>query len=114
VSASYTFIDWGKRRRVRDQRGIQIALASSNVRTTIEKVRLEAVQAFVGYEQAKQAFGLAGEMVKARQDAELVPRDAAALAAAKAATAKSELELIQAEIAYRVAHARLIGVIGEP
>ncbi len=114
LSASYTFIDWGKRRRVRDQRGMQIALASANVRATIEKVRLEAVQAFVGYEQAQQAFGLAGEMVKARQDAEILPKDPAALATAKAATAKSELELIQAEIAYRVAHARLIGVIGEP
>jgi len=113
VSASYTFFDWGKRRRVRDQRGMQIALASSNVRATIEKVRLEAVQAFVGYDEAQQAFGLAGEMVRARQDAEVLPKDAAGLAAAKAATAKSQLELIQAEIAYRVAHARLVGVIGE-
>ncbi len=112
VSASYTFFDWGKRRRVKDQRETQIAQASWNVRATIEKVRLETVQAYVGYEQARQAFGLANEMVEARKDAERGHKDAAGLATAKAATAKSELESIQAEIAYRVAHARLIGAIG--
>jgi hypothetical protein len=41
-------------------------------------------------------------------------KDAAAIATAKAATGKSELELIQAEITYCVAHARLIGVSGNP
>ena len=30
VSASYTFFDWGKRRRVKDQREIQIMEASYN------------------------------------------------------------------------------------
>ncbi len=113
VSASYTFFDWGKRRRVKDQRETQIAQASYNVQATIEKVRLETVQAYVGYQQAQQAFGLANDMVRARKDAERGPKDAAGLATAKAATAKSELELIQAEIAYRVAHARLIGAIGD-
>ena len=49
VSASYTFIDWGKRRRVKDQRETQIAQASFNVRATVEKIRLETVQAYVGY-----------------------------------------------------------------
>jgi outer membrane protein TolC len=112
VSASYTFFDWGKRRRVKDQRETQIAQASYNVRATIEKVRLETVQAFVGYQQAQQAFGLANDMVRARKDAESRQNDAAGLATAKAATAKSELELIQAEITYRVAHARLVGAIG--
>ncbi len=112
VSASYTFFDWGKRRRVKDQRQTQIAQASFNVRATVEKIRLETVQAYVGYQQAQQAFGLANDMVQARKDAESGQKDAAGIATAKAATAKSELELIQAEIAYRVAHARLIGAIG--
>ena len=113
VSASYTFFDWGKRRRVKDQRETQIMEASYNVRATIEKVRLETVQAFVGYQQAQQAFGLANDMVRARKDAESRQQAPADLATAKAATAKSELELIQAEIAYRIAHARLIGAIGQ-
>jgi hypothetical protein len=82
------------------------------VRATIEKVRLETMQAYIAYQQARQAYGLAGDMVQARQGAEAGPKDAAGIATAKAATAKSELELIQAEIAYRVAHARLIGLLG--
>jgi outer membrane protein TolC len=112
ISATYTFFDWGKRRRVKDQRETQIAQASYNVRATIEKVRLETVQAYVGYQQTQQALGLAKDMVEARKDAEGRRKDPEGLATAKAATAKSELELIQAEIAYRVAHARLIGAIG--
>jgi outer membrane protein TolC len=112
VSASYTFFDWGKRRVVKDQRETQIAMASLNVRATIEKVRLETVQAFVGYQQAFQAMGLAEDMVAARKDAESRQHTATDIATAKAATAKSELEMIQAEIAYRVAHAQLVGAIG--
>ena len=88
--------------------------ASYNVRATIEKVRLETVQAFVGYQQAQQAFGLANDMVQARKDAESRTERRRRHRNGKAATAKSELELIQAEIAYRVAHARLIAAIGNP
>jgi outer membrane protein TolC len=112
ISATYTFFDWGKRRRVRDQRETQIAQASLNVRSTIEKVRLETVQAYAGYQHAQQAFGLAQDMLGARKDAEGRHKDPEGLAIAQAATAKSELELIQAEIAYRVAYARLVGTIG--
>jgi outer membrane protein TolC len=112
VSASYTFFDWGKRRRVKDQRETQIAEASYNVRATVEKIRLETIQAYAAYQLAQQAFGLANEMVRARKDAESRLKDPAGLETAKAATAKAELELIQAEIAYRVAHARLVSAIG--
>jgi outer membrane protein TolC len=112
VTASYTLFDWGKRRRVRDQRQMQIAMASTNVNATIEKVRLETVQAFVSYQQALQAHGLANDMVRARRDAESQVKDPVKLQEAKAATAKAELEAIQAEIAYRIAHARLAATIG--
>jgi outer membrane protein TolC len=113
VSASYTFVDWGKRRHVKNQRQMQIAEASTNVQVTIEKVRLETIQAYNTYQQAQEVYRLAGDMVQARKDAERPLKDMAAIGAAKAATAKAELELIQAEINYRVAHARLIGAIGK-
>jgi outer membrane protein TolC len=112
VSASYTFFDWGKRRRVKDQRETLFTQAVCNVRATIEKVRLETAQAYIAYQQAQQAFGLANDMVQARQDAEGQLKDPSALQTAKAATAKAQLELIQGEIAYRVAHAKLIGALG--
>jgi hypothetical protein len=78
----------------------------------MEKVRLETVQAYLAYEQAQQAFGLAKDMVHARKDAESQHKDPASAEAAKTATGKAELELIQAELAYRIAHAKLIGAIG--
>jgi hypothetical protein len=50
-------------------------------------------------------------MVQARKDAEKAASAPAAMMGAKAATAKAELELMKAEIAYRVAHAQLMGIL---
>jgi len=109
--ASFTIFDWGKRRKVLSQRELQIAMASSNVRATIDKVVLEARQAYLAHEKARESLRLAVEMVRARKNAEVGLKDPAALQAAKAATAKSELEAMQAEITYRVTHAQLMGMI---
>jgi outer membrane protein TolC len=111
VTASYTFFEWGKRRDVKRQREMDIAMAHQNVRVTMDKVRLEARKAFGHYEQARAEYRLAGEMVQARKDAEKAASGPAA-AQAKADTAKAELEYMKAEIAYRVAHAQLTGLIG--
>ena len=112
VSGSYTFVDWGKRRKVKAQRETQIAQAQVNVKVTIDKVVLEARQAFIAYDEAQQSLTLASEMARARHDSEDGLKDPLALAAAKAATAKAGLDQLQAEIAYRVASAKLAGVIG--
>lgn len=112
VSGSYTFVDWGKRRKVKSQRETQIAQAQVNVQATIDKVVLEARQAFLAYDEARQALALASEMAVARRDSEAGLKDPAALAAASAATAKAGLDQLQAELAYRVASAKLAGVIG--
>jgi outer membrane protein TolC len=111
VTASYTFFEWGKRRDVKRQREMDIAMAHQNVRVTIDKVRLEARKAYGHYDQARAEYRLAGEMVQARKDAEKAASGPAA-AQAKADTAKAELEYMKAEIAYRVAHAQLTGLIG--
>jgi outer membrane protein TolC len=112
ISATYTFIDWGKRRHVGHQRMFQIAQAQQNIQATIDKVVLEARQAYVAFEQADQALTLASEMVRARRDAEGAAKGPPAIQAAKTATAKAELEQLQAEANYRVAHAKLMEVIG--
>jgi outer membrane protein len=114
ISASYTFVDWGKRRHVKHQREFQIAQARQNVQATVDKVVLEARQAYAGFEQSDEALALAGEMVQARRDAEGQARLPAEIQAAKAATAKAELERFHAEAGYRVAHAKLMGAIGAP
>jgi outer membrane protein len=111
VTASYTFWEWGKRRDVKWQREATLALAQQNLHVTIEKVQLEARKTYGSFEQAREAYRLAGEMVQARKEAEKGAAGRSAVAAAKGATAKAELDLMQAEIAYRVAHAKLMGVI---
>ena len=50
-------------------------------------------------------------MVQARKDAENAAAGPAALQA-KAETSRAELEQMKAEIAYRVAHAQLMGLLG--
>jgi outer membrane protein TolC len=112
VTASYTFWDWGKRREVKSQRYTQIALAQQNLQVTADRVQLQARKAYGTFESAREAYRLAGEMVEARKDAEQGAGGPAAMAA-KGATAKAELEYMQVEIVYRVAHAQLLGFIGQ-
>jgi outer membrane protein TolC len=112
VTASYTFWDWGKRGDVRRQRNAQIALAHQNLEVVREKVSLEARKSYGAFEQSQEAFRLSEEMVRARKDAEKSATTPAAIADAKIATGKAELGLMKAEIAYRVAHAQLAGLMG--
>jgi outer membrane protein TolC len=111
VTGNVTLFEWGKKRDVTRQREMDMALANQNVLVAKDKVRLEARKAFGGYEQAREDYRLAGEMVQARKDAEKAATGAAA-AQAKTSTAKAELDYMKAEIAYRVAHAQLTGLIG--
>jgi outer membrane protein len=113
VTASYTFVDWGKRGQVRRQREALIAVARQNLRVTADKVQQEARKTYGTYAQAREAFKLAGEMVQARKEAEKAAEGVAAFEA-KGDTAKAELEYMKAEIAYRVAHAQLAGLVCEP
>jgi outer membrane protein len=112
LTASYTFWDWGKRKDVKRQRQTTIALAHQNLTVVRGKVELEARKAFGSFEQAREAFQLAREMLDARKAAEKTAMGQA-LMQAKADTAKSELEQMKAEIAYRIAHAQLAAVIGK-
>ena len=102
----------GKRRHVKHQREFQIAQAEKNVQATIDKVVLEARQAYGSFEQANEALSLASEMIQARRDSESSTKDPAGIMTAKAATAKAELEQLHADASYRVAHAKLMEVIG--
>jgi outer membrane protein TolC len=111
VTGSYTLFEWGKKRDIKRQRDLDIALANQKVRVTMDKVRLDARKAYGSYEQAREEYRLAGEMVQARKDAEKAASGPAA-AQAKGDTSKAELEAMKAEISYRVAHAQLTGLIG--
>jgi outer membrane protein TolC len=113
VTASMTLWEWNKKKDVVRQRQGQIALARQNVAVTADKVRLAARKAYLGFEQAREAYRLAGELVQAHKDAEKGATGQAAMQA-KADTTKAELEAMKAEIAYRVAHAQLAALVCGP
>jgi outer membrane protein TolC len=110
VTANYTFWEWGKRKNITNQRKTDIALAQQNVQVIMDKVQLEARKAYNSFEQAREAYQLAGAMVEARKEAEK-KAVGPAVVQAKADTARAELDYMKAEIAYRVAHAQLMGLI---
>ena len=111
VTGSYTLWEWGKRRDVKRQRETQIMLARQNLEVTRDKVELAARKAYNTFEQALEAYRLSTEIVQARKEVEKGAADPVAAATAKGATVKAELEYMQAEITYRVAHAQLMGVL---
>jgi outer membrane protein TolC len=113
VMGSYTFWDWGKRRNLKDQREMQIILARQNVATVTDTVELEARKAFQAYEQAVEDLEIAEETVAARQDGEGDAKAPADVMAAKGATARAQLDLMQARLNYRLAHAKLCAAIGQ-
>jgi outer membrane protein TolC len=113
VTGSWTLFEWGKRKEVSRQRQTLIALANQNLQVITDKVQLDARKAYVAFEQAREEYRLAGEMVQARKEAEKAAAGAAVVKA-KSETAKAELETMKAEIAYRVAHAQLAALLGCP
>jgi outer membrane protein TolC len=114
VTGSYTLFEWGKRGEVKRERETQIAAATRNVEAVAETVALDARKAFLALKQAEEELRIANEVVKIDQDAEKDAKTPAALVAAKAATAKAQLDQMQAELNYRLAHAKLLAAIGHP
>lgn len=111
LTGSWTLWDWGKRGEVKRQRETQIALAHQNLAVVSDKVELDARKTYGEFEQAHEAYRLAGEMVAARHDAEKGVTEPAKLLTVKGDTAKAELDYMKAEIGYRVAHAKLMGIL---
>jgi hypothetical protein len=53
-----------------DVRETDVPQAHSNLQVTMDKVRLDARKAYDSFEQAREAYRLAGEPVQARREAE--------------------------------------------
>ena len=109
---SWMLLDWGKRREVKHQREAQIALAIQNVQVVSEKGQFDARKAFLVYRQAEEELRIAGDFVKARKDAEGEATDLPSKMAAGSATAKAQLDQMQAEVSFRIAHTILMAALG--
>jgi X-X-X-Leu-X-X-Gly heptad repeat protein len=113
VTASYTLLDWGKRSCVIHQRELQMMMANKNVQATAETVQLDARKAYQAYTQAQGELQIANEVVAASVDGVKEAKDLAAVMTAKSAAAKSELDLMKAELAFRLAQIKLLAAIGQ-
>jgi outer membrane protein TolC len=111
VTANYTFLDWGKRCCTLRQRETELMMANKNVQVTAETVQLDARKAFLAFREAESQLEIANEVVAAHQEAEKEAKDLAAALAAKSATAKSQLDLMKADLTYRLAQIKLFAAI---
>jgi outer membrane protein TolC len=115
---SYTFIDWGKRRNTIRERENLIAMAQLKVRQTEDEVRQKAMKAFREFQQDQQILQTAADMVKVRKEAVTkattpeAMRNPTDLIAANKALGLAEVDLVKAEMNYRVAAAQIMSMMG--
>lgn len=112
VVGSYTFLDWGKRKNTLRERENLVCLTKLKLQQTQDEVRQKAVKAFQDYQGSQAALQLAGDLVALRKEAE----KAAVLPAAKFTAAKdrmtAEVDYVKADLAQRVAAAKLHSLLG--
>jgi outer membrane protein TolC len=114
----YTFIDWGKRRNTIRERENMIAMAQLKCQQVQDEVRQNAAKAFREYQQDADILKTAQAMVEARQAAvkkATTPEamhDPTALIAANKAFGLAQVDLVKAQMNYRVAAAKVMNLMG--
>jgi outer membrane protein len=118
VMSSYTFVDWGKRRNVIQEREHLIGMATLKLRQTQDDVRQKTLKAYRGLSESHRALSLAHGLVGLRKEAEAKALTAAqtnpsGLLDASKARGVAEVEFVKADLAYRQAHVELLKLIGQ-
>jgi outer membrane protein TolC len=114
----YTFVDWGKRRNTIRERENMIAMAQLKCQQVQDTVRQNAAKAFREYQQDADILKTAQAMVEARQAAVKkattpeAAHDPTALIAANKAFGLAQVDLVKAEMNYRVAAAKVMNLMG--
>ncbi len=103
VMGNYTLFDFGKRERTVKERNAQVAMAETGLALVKAKVAAGVTKAYFDLDRARQISELTRRMNTASQTREASYDPAEA----KAARAKSELEMLQAEMEHRLAYSRL-------
>jgi outer membrane protein TolC len=116
--ASYTFVDWGKRRNVIRERQQLVNMANLKLQQTEDEVRQKAQKAFREAAETQEALKTAQEMAELRGEAvkKATPeaqRNPTALIAATKALGLAQVDAIKADLAYRQAYVQLMSLIGK-
>ncbi len=113
IFGTVTIFDGGKRRAaVREMQTLN-AMACAKLRMVQDEVRQKATKAFREVAQTGQVLTTAGKMAEVRrQQAQKAAAPAAMLEAAKNQM-KAEVELVQADMAHRIAVTQLASITGK-
>jgi outer membrane protein TolC len=108
VMASYNLFDFGKRERTVKERNAQVSMAETGLMLVKAKVAASVTKAYYQLDGSRQFSELARRMNAANRAVEVKyePEEA------EAARAKSEAEMLQAELEHRLAYSRLQQLIG--
>jgi outer membrane protein TolC len=113
VVGSYTFFEWGKKKKTVRKWETTLTMAQVKLHQTEDQVRQKAAKAFRELDQDRVTLANAREMVQLRQEAAKSAKTPAAAMEAGKAALEAEVALIKAELAYRVAYAELMTLIGK-
>jgi outer membrane protein TolC len=112
VTGSYTFFEWGKKKYTVREREKFVTLAGLKLEQTRDEVRQKALKSFREFEQDREALRAAEEMAQLRQEAEEKAVAPEAKFAAAKARMQAEVDLVKADLAYRVAFVKLMSLLG--
>jgi outer membrane protein TolC len=120
VNMSYTLWDFGKRRETVREHSTQLAEAEQNLERLKEQVAVEVERSYNKLERTKSMVNVAVQVAKLRQENEGLATDQAAQGVvlvsdvrhASAANYKAKADLLQASLAYLLAHAELERAVG--
>jgi len=111
VVATFTLFDFGKRERTIKERGAQVDMAKANLELVRAKVAAGAQKTVTDLDRTRRILELTRQVVSMQRAA--MPRDQDPGPEAKAALAKAEAEMFQADLDYRAAYAQLKRVTGD-
>jgi outer membrane protein TolC len=111
VIATWALFDFGKRERTIKERGAQVTMAKANLEMVRAKVAAAAQKTVVDLDRTRRILELTRQVASLQRAATARDRDPGP--EAKAALAKAEAEMFQAELDYRMAYAQMKRAEGE-
>jgi outer membrane protein TolC len=111
VIATWTLFDFGKRERTIKERGAQVTMAKANLEMVRAKVAAAAQKTVADLDRTRRILELTRQVASLQRAA--TSRDQDPGPEAKAALAKAESEMFQAELDYRMAYAQMKRAEGE-
>jgi outer membrane protein TolC len=114
VTASWTLFAWGKRKHTVNERETLVSMASLKLQQTQDEVRQKALKAFREFGETKQTLVLAEGLDKLRKEAEKAAEEPVEKFAAAKAAMEAAVDLVKADLAYRVAYVKLMALICKP